>query len=77
MSAGWANIPGPFLGSSSVNMFPLLGSRFLIVQQLGYNNGNGVFLQCPYQDVISKGQSQLIVSFVWESVKRRLEPEAE
>jgi hypothetical protein len=32
-----------FLGSSgSVNTFPLLGSRFLIMQQLYYNSGSGV-----------------------------------
>jgi hypothetical protein len=33
-----------FLGNGSVNTFLLLGSRFLIMQQLDYNNGNGVFL---------------------------------
>jgi hypothetical protein len=31
-----------FLRNSPVNMFPLLGSRFLIMQQLDYNNENGV-----------------------------------
>jgi hypothetical protein len=28
----------PFLGSGSQNTFPLLGSRFFIVQQFDYNN---------------------------------------
>jgi hypothetical protein len=30
--ARWADIPWPFLGSSSVNTFPLLGNIFLIMQ---------------------------------------------
>jgi hypothetical protein len=33
-----ANIPDPFLGKSSVNTLPLLGSRFLIMQKLHYNS---------------------------------------
>jgi hypothetical protein len=53
MIARWADIPDPFLGNGSVNIFPLLGSRFLIKQQLGCNNGNGVFLHGPCQGVIS------------------------
>jgi hypothetical protein len=48
----------PFLGNGSVNTFSLLGSRFLIMQQLDYNNGNGMFVSVPYRDVTSKGQSQ-------------------
>jgi hypothetical protein len=36
-------IPGPFLGNGSVNMFLLLGSRFLIMQQLDYNKRRAVF----------------------------------
>jgi hypothetical protein len=51
----------PFLGIGSVNMFPLLGSRFLIKQQLDYINGNGVFLHGPCRDVIS----QSVVSWCW------------
>jgi hypothetical protein len=39
----WLCKQRPFLGNGSVNTFPLLGSRFLIMQQLDYNNGNGVF----------------------------------
>jgi hypothetical protein len=35
------------------------------------------FLWGPCRDVISKGQGKLIVSYVRESVKRGLEPEAE
>jgi ribose 1,5-bisphosphokinase PhnN len=31
-----------FLGNGSVNTFPLLGRRFLIMQQLDYNNGRAV-----------------------------------
>jgi hypothetical protein len=39
----WLCKQWPFLGNSWVNTFPLLGSRFLIMQQLDYNNGNEVF----------------------------------
>jgi hypothetical protein len=42
-TARWVDIPGPFLGNGSVNTFPLLGSRLLIIQQLDYNNGRYVF----------------------------------
>jgi hypothetical protein len=42
-TARWADIPGPFSGNGSVNTFPLLGSRLLIMQQLDYNNGRAVF----------------------------------
>jgi hypothetical protein len=45
-TARWADIPGPFLGNSSVNTFPLLDSRFLIMQQLYYNSGRDVFSAC-------------------------------
>jgi hypothetical protein len=34
----WVDIPGPFLGNGSVNEFSLLGSRFLVRQQLDYSN---------------------------------------
>jgi hypothetical protein len=33
----------PLFGNGSVNTFPLLGSGFLILQQLHYNNGRAVF----------------------------------
>jgi hypothetical protein len=39
--------------------------------------GELCFLRGPCRDVISKGQGQLIVSSIQESVKRGLEPEAE
>jgi hypothetical protein len=39
----WLCKQRPFLGSGSVNTFPLLGRRFLIMQQLDYNNGRTVF----------------------------------
>jgi hypothetical protein len=39
----WADIPRTFLGNGSVNTFPLLGSRFLIMQQLDYNTRRTVF----------------------------------
>jgi hypothetical protein len=35
------------------------------------------FLCGPCRDLTSKGTIQLLVSSVWESVKRKLEPEAE
>jgi hypothetical protein len=37
------DLPGQFLNNGSVNTFPLLGSRFLIIQQLYYNIGSAVF----------------------------------
>jgi hypothetical protein len=43
MTVRSADIPGPFLGNGSVNTFPLLDSRFLIMQQFDYNNGTAVF----------------------------------
>jgi hypothetical protein len=66
----WLRKQRLFLGNSSINMFPLLGSRFLITQELDYNNGNGVFLCGPCWAVISKEQSQWITSSAWEAVKR-------
>jgi hypothetical protein len=55
-------------------MFPLLGSRFLILQQLDYNNGNGMFLRGPCRDVISKGQGHFSMGLCEE---RTSECEAE
>jgi hypothetical protein len=49
---------GPFVGIGSVNTFPLLGSRCL----LDYNNGNRLFLRGVCRDIVSKGQSQLIIN---------------
>jgi hypothetical protein len=34
--------------------------------------GNGVFIRGPCRDVMSKGQSQLLVSSVQEAVKKRV-----
>jgi hypothetical protein len=59
-----------FLGNGSVNTFPLLGSRFLIMQQLDYNSGNRVFLRGPCRDVISNGENQSLGSSVREAVNR-------
>jgi hypothetical protein len=53
----------PFLGNGSVNSFPLLGSRFLIMQQLDYNNGNGVFLRVPLRDVYKQGTKSIVREF--------------
>jgi hypothetical protein len=61
---GWLCKQSPFLGNGSVNTFPLLGSRLLIMQQLDYNNGNLVFLCGLCWSVTSKGQSQLRVQAV-------------
>jgi hypothetical protein len=67
---------GPFLGNGSVNTFPLLDNRFLITQQLDYKNVRVAFSTYPCRNV-SKGQAQLRVSSVQESVNRELKPEAE
>jgi hypothetical protein len=37
------DIPDPFLDNGSVNVVPLLGSRFSIIQHLDYKNGRAVF----------------------------------
>lgn len=42
-TARWADMPDLFLGNDLVNIFPLLGSRFLIMQQWDYNIGRAVF----------------------------------
>jgi hypothetical protein len=44
----------PFQGNGSVKKFPLLGSTFLIVQHLDYNNGNGELLRGPCRGVLLK-----------------------
>jgi hypothetical protein len=38
MIARWAAIPEPFLGKNSINTLALVGSRFLILLQLDFNN---------------------------------------
>jgi hypothetical protein len=73
----WADIPGSFLDNGSVNTLPLLGSRFLIMQQLDGTIKDLCFLCGPCRDVISKEHRQLRDSSVRESVKNGLEPEEE
>jgi hypothetical protein len=46
---------GPFLGNSSVNNIPLLGSRFSIIQQLDCNNGRAVFSTCSVPKCYKQG----------------------
>jgi hypothetical protein len=43
MTTRGADIPGWFLGNGLVNTFLFLGSRFLIMQQLDYNNERAMF----------------------------------
>jgi hypothetical protein len=62
----------PFLDNGSVNTFTLLGSKFLIMHKFDYNKGNGIFLRGPCRDVISKGQSQLLMSSKREALQRYL-----
>jgi hypothetical protein len=42
MTARRAYIPEPFLSNGSVNTFPYIVRRFLIMQQFDYNNGRVV-----------------------------------
>jgi hypothetical protein len=51
----------PFLGNGSVNTFPLLGSRYLLTQQLNASIEELCFLFGPCRDVISKGQRKKLV----------------
>jgi hypothetical protein len=66
----------PFLGNGSLNTFPLLGSSFLIMQQLDYKNGRAVFSTWSVPRCYKQG-IRLELSSVRESVKRGLDPEAE
>jgi hypothetical protein len=71
-----AYVPGPFLGNGSVNTFQLLGSSFLIMQQLDYNNGRAVFYVVRVE--MSQASKKVnLVSSVRETVNKGLEPEAE
>jgi hypothetical protein len=72
----WEDVPGPFLNNSLVNTFPLLGSTLLIMQQLDYNSGRTVFSMWSVPRCYKQG-TKLELSFVRESVKKELEPEAE
>jgi hypothetical protein len=49
----------PFLGNGSVSVFPLLGSRFLIIQQLDATVERLCFLYGPCRAVINKGSYEL------------------
>jgi hypothetical protein len=66
--------------NGSVNTFPLLGSRFLIMQQLYYNNGRAVFStwsvsRCyKLDEVWSLVESEFCVG-VWEEMTRAREAE--
>jgi hypothetical protein len=71
MTMKGADIQHPFLGKGSVNKFSLLGNRFLIMQQLGCDNGNGGV--STWFITISKDKVSLKVGSVKESVKRGLE----
>jgi hypothetical protein len=72
----WLCKQRPFLGNDLVNTFPLLG-RFLIKQQLDYNNENWVFLRGPCRDVIIKAWSLWRESSSREAVKRTSARETE
>jgi hypothetical protein len=80
-TARWTLIQGLFLANGSLNTFPLLGSRFLIMQQLDHNSGRAVFPTWSVPRGYKRDEVwslvHLRVSSVRESVKRGLEPEAE
>jgi hypothetical protein len=62
-----------FLGSGLINTFLLLGSRFLIMQQLDYNNGNGMFSVWSMLKYYTQGaKDSWELSSVQETVKRGL-----
>jgi hypothetical protein len=64
-------MPDSFLDNGSVNKFPLLGSRFLIMEELDFNNGRVVF--CTWSMPRHyKQRTRSVVSSVLQSVKRIL-----
>jgi hypothetical protein len=70
----WAEIPRPFLGNGSLNTCPLLGSRFLIMQQLDYNSERAIFSMVLLSGYKQDEVWSLVHSeFVQESVKRGFE----
>jgi hypothetical protein len=69
-TARGADIPGPFLGNDSINMFPLLGSRFLIMQQSDYNDGRAMFSMLSVPRCYEKGTKLKLSQF---SVASQLE----
>jgi hypothetical protein len=77
-TAKWADIPGPFLGTGSVNTFRLLGSGFLIILQLDYNNGRAVFSTWSVPRSYKRDEvPSLVDGSVLESMRTGLESEAE
>jgi hypothetical protein len=62
----------PFLGNISVNTFPLLGSRFLIMQQLNATNSRTVFSMWSMPRCYKQG-TKLVDRSVWEAVKKILQ----
>jgi hypothetical protein len=64
-----------FPGNGSVNTFPLLGSRFLIMQQLDHNNGKIVFSLWSVPRCYTQGAGlDSVDSSERESVKIGLQP---
>jgi hypothetical protein len=63
MTTRWADITVPFLGNGSVNTFPLLSSRFLIMQQLDYNIGKAVF--STWSVLRGYKEDKVVAFFIW------------
>jgi hypothetical protein len=63
-------IPRPFLGHGSVNTFPFLGTRPLIMQQLDYSNGRAVFsmwsVQICYKQLRYLVDSSVLYGNLWK-----------
>jgi hypothetical protein len=60
----WLVEQRPFLGNGSVNTFPLLGRKFLIMQQLEYNNGNEYFYVVRAKMLCKRDKVSWQLSFV-------------
>jgi hypothetical protein len=61
----WLCKQRPFLGNGSVNTFPLLDNRFVIIQQFTTTVETWCFLYSPCRDVIWKGAKDSSVPPVW------------
>jgi hypothetical protein len=61
----WPCKQRPLLRNGSVNTFPLLGSRFLIMQQLDYNNGRVVFSTWSVPRGFKRPEVWSLVSWEW------------
>jgi hypothetical protein len=68
----WADTRDPFLGNDSVNTFPLLGSRFIIIQKLDYNKGTTVSSTWSVPKCYKQG-TKSVKNSALEFVKRGLE----